>query len=208
MQNYTVSQEGGDIVVSFTNVKALTPVRATVLQNFYQANFKWAPYNGYSQTGWMSELGIALAAGADWDTATSYVMNDDYSKVDLTLDGVKVQSKSSTKERDYENYHPNVVSTQMEKTVEANDLIVWSFMRNCKTITAPCPNPFDGKPVRIPARIDMEAPLECVIREGAWTDEVDVDSLFLEQTNRTKSYKFTGNTVPAAELSIFSGVVR
>ena len=207
MDNYRISQEGDDIVVSFDNCEALIPVRTAQLNNFFDAGFSHAPYNGYYQNGWINELAISLAAGTNWDTACDWVMNDSFTKVDMTIGDVKVQAKSSLKQKDYEEYHPNIRNSMTKGTLEKNDLVVWSFCRNAKKLVHPRRNAADGKPVYYPARIDPTQPLEAVIREGVWTSKVDINDVPVVRTGTTHSHYFEGMSVPAAQLSIFSGVV-
>ena len=205
---YEVTQTGDAVTVTFNDPHSLNAVLNTRFNNWKKEDFALSdpPYGGHFVNGWLPELAVRLAMGQDYDEAAEAAANDDYSKTDIDLNGVTVQVKSTKNEQQYHQYFPNIRDSMAAKTLSNNDLVVWCHQENIKMTDWKFVTARSGReyPVKVPARIDKEAPVTVVIKHAMWTEGVDLADVPTHDTGRTTSYMFHDYASPAVDLDVFT----
>lgn len=209
MDDYTVEARDGDIVVTFLNNEHIKKMQVKHHENFMRSGFHTPHYKGHIIWGWLGEWATALAMGVDYRAAAEMCLDEDGSKVDLTVDDVKTQVKVSLKEYTHTQYHPNLYPAHYEGTLRHCDAIVWGYCENIHEKSVGYKGAMkDGTPARVIGLevTDETEPVRVVLRNVALLDDIDTDLIYDKPSGAYTCKWFGDVCVDPASTSIFGGV--
>ncbi len=209
MKNFDVEARDGDIVVTFFNNDHIKLMMKRQQDKFMEGPFENTKYKQHAVWGWLGEWATALAMGVGYSDAARMCLDEDGSKVDLDIEGVRTQVKMSLKESVHAQYHPNLHPAHYSGTMQACDAVVWGFYENVHPehlgYKGKLPS---GKPAPIQGIVqtDESDDVRVVLRNVALLNGID-SSLIISRPSGYYTCKWFGDVaVDAANTDIFGGV--